>query len=80
MYRYYSVLFISEVPHRPDKSADTFWTSAKLSIAHPIAHRTILTISRAMPNLGFVPPVARSETAGELRMMRGKDTVQTYDT
>lgn len=55
----------------------TFWMSAKLSIAHPTAHRTIPTISRAVPNLGFVPPVVRSETAGELRIMRGRDTVQT---
>ena len=52
--------------------------SAKVSIIHPRAHRMIPTMSRAVPNLGLVPPVAMSETAGELRIMSGSETVQTY--
>ena len=55
----------------------TFWISAAVSMLHPIAQRTTPTMSAAVPHCGFIPPSAGSETAGELRMVSGRETVQT---
>ena len=33
-------------------------------------------MSREVPNLGLDPPEERSEIAGELRMVSGRETVQ----
>lgn len=55
----------------------TFWMSATDSIIHPIAHNTIPAMSLDWPNEGLLPPSLGSETAGEFRMVKGSDTVQT---
>lgn len=53
--------------------------SAIVSMVHPIAQRTIPAISLDCPKEGLLPPMVGSETAGELSIVRGNETVQTYD-
>lgn len=52
----------------------TFSASATLSMIHPIAHNTRPAISFDVPNAGAAPSV----TAGELRIVTGRETTQTY--
>lgn len=40
--------------------------------------RIIPSISRAVPKLGSEPPWEVSDIAGEFRIVKGRDTVQTY--
>ena len=56
----------------------TFCTSATVSINHPMPQRIIPSISRAVPKLGSEPPWEVSDIAGEFRIVKGRDTVQTY--
>lgn len=57
------------------KELRTFCQSARLSTIHPIPHRTRPAMSRPVPNAGL--GWAGLETAGELRMMMGNETVHT---
>jgi len=56
----------------------TFCASAMDSMAKPVAQMTIPAISREVPNLGSEPPIAISDTAGELRIVRGRETVHVF--
>lgn len=55
----------------------TFWASAVVSMNQPIPQRITPAISQPVPNEEFDPPRDGSDTAGELRMVRGRETVQT---
>lgn len=52
----------------------TFSASATLSMTQPITHNTRPAISFDVPNAGAAPLV----TAGELRIVIGRETTQTY--
>ena len=57
----------------------TFWASARDSMAHPSAQSTMPAMSLDCPKDGFDPPRRGSETAGELRITTGRETVQTCE-
>ena len=48
------------------------------SMVKPVAQTTIPAISREVPNLGLEPPFGTPDMAGELRMVRGRETVHIF--
>jgi hypothetical protein len=51
--------------------------SAADSITQPKAQSIIPAMSREVGNVGLDPPFLISDTEGELRILKGSDTVQT---
>lgn len=48
------------------------------SMVKPVAQTTTPAISREVPNLGLEPPFATLDMAGELRIVRGRETVHIF--